>query len=146
MALHDGAPRILRPGGLPAEAIAQTLGRPLAQGGDAPVVPGSLPSHYAPRASVVPLAPETLPRALIPYRGQPSAGLLSAKPVDGFAHLPFAETPAEAAQQLYSRLREADALGWDPILVVLPPAQGLGVAVTDRILRASAPRPSTGEP
>src|SRR6202167_1608063 len=51
-----GEPALLRPGGVPREAIEHALGRPLAdppssspQSDDAPLAPGMLASHYAPR-------------------------------------------------------------------------------------------------
>jgi L-threonylcarbamoyladenylate synthase len=49
-----GAPTLLRAGGIPAEAIAACLGRPLAtsENPDAPVSPGQLLSHYAPIGQV----------------------------------------------------------------------------------------------
>ena len=52
----DGEAALLRPGGIPAEAIEACLGRPLAQGGSAekPSAPGQLASHYAPAARVRP--------------------------------------------------------------------------------------------
>ena len=50
------APMLLRPGGLPREDIERVLGRPLAEPApgiapddDAPLAPGMLASHYAPR-------------------------------------------------------------------------------------------------
>ena len=51
-----GEPMLLRPGGLPRAAIERALDRPLADAhaetapGDAPLAPGMLASHYAPRA------------------------------------------------------------------------------------------------
>ena len=50
-----GEPMLLRPGGVPRQAIERALGRPLAgaageaRRGDAPLAPGMLASHYAPR-------------------------------------------------------------------------------------------------
>jgi L-threonylcarbamoyladenylate synthase len=46
----DGEARLLRPGGLPVEAIEACLGARLAVGSDAaqPTAPGQLASHYAP--------------------------------------------------------------------------------------------------
>ena len=43
------------------------------------------------------------------------------------------------ARVLYAKLREADEQG-DLILAVPPPESGLGLAVRDRLRRASAPR------
>ncbi len=52
-----GEPALLRPGGVPREAIERVLGRPLAEapaeiaaGDDLPLAPGMLASHYAPKA------------------------------------------------------------------------------------------------
>ncbi len=51
-----GEPVLLRPGGVPREAIERVLGRPLADlpagiaaDDEAPLAPGMLASHYAPR-------------------------------------------------------------------------------------------------
>jgi hypothetical protein len=38
---------------------------------------------------------------------------------------------------LYSRLREADRLAVDVVLAVLPPDEGVGAAVADRLRRAA---------
>jgi L-threonylcarbamoyladenylate synthase len=51
--------------------------------------------------------------------------------------LPPAGGPAAYAQCLYQRLREADRRGVDVLLVVPPPAQGIGAAVIDRLRRAA---------
>ena len=50
--------------------------------------------------------------------------------------------PAEAARNLFAMLRELDASGASRIAVMPIPAEGLGVAVRDRLGRAAAPRPS----
>ncbi len=47
---------------------------------------------------------------------------------------------AAAARALYATLREIDAKGFDVVVAVLPPADGLGLAVRDRLTRAAAPR------
>ena len=50
VAFGDGAPMLLRPGGIAAADIARVLGEPLrAPGADAPRASGTLASHYAPR-------------------------------------------------------------------------------------------------
>jgi L-threonylcarbamoyladenylate synthase len=48
--------------------------------------------------------------------------------------------PAGFARALYARLREVDVAGFDVVVVELPPEEGLGVAVVDRLARAAAPR------
>jgi L-threonylcarbamoyladenylate synthase len=44
------------------------------------------------------------------------------------------------ARVLYDRLRQADRVGLDHLLVVPPPAEGVGIAVRDRLARAAGPR------
>jgi L-threonylcarbamoyladenylate synthase len=46
----------------------------------------------------------------------------------------------EFARVLYARLREADALRLDVLLVVPPEPYGVGEAVVDRLRRAAATR------
>ncbi|HEU6443149.1 MAG TPA: L-threonylcarbamoyladenylate synthase, partial [Microvirga sp.] len=55
VACLGGPPRLLRPGGVPREAIEALIGQRLesgAEGGKNPLAPGMLASHYAPRAQV----------------------------------------------------------------------------------------------
>ncbi|MEM1418303.1 MAG: L-threonylcarbamoyladenylate synthase, partial [Myxococcota bacterium] len=49
--------RLLRPGGVAAEAIEEVLGTRLASAAGAPRAPGTLASHYAPRAALELVAP-----------------------------------------------------------------------------------------
>jgi L-threonylcarbamoyladenylate synthase len=49
-----------------------------------------------------------------------------------------AGAPADYARVLYARLREADRLGVDVLVVVPPSDAGIGVAVRDRLKRAAA--------
>jgi L-threonylcarbamoyladenylate synthase len=51
--------------------------------------------------------------------------------------------PDDYARVLYDRLRQADRLAADVLLVVAPPSTGVGAAVRDRLRRAAA---STGYP
>ena len=59
---------------------------------------------------------------------------------DGVTRLCVPPDDAGFARVLYAFLREADALG-DLILAVPPAESGLGLAVRDRLQRASRPRP-----
>jgi L-threonylcarbamoyladenylate synthase len=43
----------------------------------------------------------------------------------------------EYAFHLYSSLRQADESGVDVVVAVLPPASGLGIAIRDRLRKAS---------
>lgn len=127
-----GNPRLLRPGGLPAERIEAALGTPLAlpRTGGAITAPGQLASHYAPRAPV----------RLDASAAQPGETLLGFGPTPGAAlNLSPTGDLTEAAANLFEHLhaldRSASAIAVAPI-----PEHGLGRAINDRLRRAAAPR------
>jgi L-threonylcarbamoyladenylate synthase len=129
--LSGDRPRVLRPGGVTLEELADALGTRLSgEGGTAVRVPGSLPSHYAPRARVELV--ESEPEAEALARRHEAHGVRTVvvawPDVERFAH------------DLYERLRAADREGAQVVVVVLPPDAGLGVAVRDRLRRAAAAR------
>ncbi|WP_423209275.1 threonylcarbamoyl-AMP synthase [Paracoccus yeei] len=129
---QDGRPVLLRPGGLPAEAIAAALGGPVATprlDPAAPNAPGQLTSHYAPRASL----------RLNATAARPGELLIGFGPVAGEMSLSEEADLAEAAARLFELLHQADAQG-RPIAVAPVPETGLGAAINDRLRRAAAPR------
>jgi L-threonylcarbamoyladenylate synthase len=136
-------PAILRPGGVPKEALEAVARHPLPlrTGGDVRA-PGMLPSHYAPRAGVLPVsgAEAGLRAQALGAQGRRVAvlGASGLRLPAGATLLPVPEDAAGLARVLYARLREVDAGGYDVVLVCVPPAQGLGLAVLDRLARASA--------
>ncbi|MGH7143218.1 MAG: L-threonylcarbamoyladenylate synthase [Planctomycetota bacterium] len=114
--------------------------------------PGMLESHYAPLAEVYATAAGDLPArvALLQREGvqflvlarrsdvqrAEACGAPGAIPCNTlFQALP--EEDAEFARQLYRLLREADARGFEAVVIVPPAAQGLGLAILDRITRAA---------
>ncbi|WP_262296230.1 L-threonylcarbamoyladenylate synthase [Microvirga sesbaniae] len=136
-----GAARLLRPGGIPREAIEDLIGRPLEGGpeaGSSPLAPGMLASHYAPRAQVRLNAASFLPgeAALLFGPGTPH-GVEAAH-----AALNLSENGdlVEAAAHLFSYLRRLDASGAATIAVSPVPDAGLGEAINDRLRRAAADR------
>jgi L-threonylcarbamoyladenylate synthase len=137
VALLDGA-RLLRPGGLPAEAIEACLGTTLERPGAdpaRPVAPGQLASHYAPRA-VLRMNAATV---------GPGEVLLGFGPVGGAAlNLSPSGDLAEAAAHLFACLRALDDAGAETIAVSPIPETGLGLAINDRLRRAAAPRAPSG--
>ncbi len=128
-------PTLLRPGGIPAEAIEACLGTALASGGDAakPSAPGQLASHYAPGATLRLNATAAQPGEVWLGFGPPPADL-NLSPVGDLV---------EAAANLFHALREADRrAGPKGRIAVAPiPDHGLGRAINDRLRRAAAPRP-----
>lgn len=125
----DGPARLLRPGGLPAEAIEACLGAPLLPPGDAIAAPGMLASHYAPEAALRLGATAT----------RPGERLLGFGTVPGDMNLSPAGDLTEAAANLFHHLRALDRAG-GRIAVAPIPEQGLGRAINDRLRRAAAPR------
>ncbi len=129
--LVDGA-ELLRPGGVPVEALEAVLG-PLAVGGSSekPNAPGQLASHYAPEAPV----------RLEAVEARPGEFRLGFGPGESDLNLSEAGDLVEAAANLFHLLREADRLARGRVIAVAPvPETGLGRAINDRLRRAAAPR------
>lgn len=126
-------PRLLRPGGLPIEAVEAALGRSLAHApaSETPNAPGQLASHYAPNA------PLRL-NVFEPGDAEVFIGFGSVTSRDGLT-LSASGDLVEAASRLFSVLREADGFG-RAISVAPVPERGLGLAINDRLVRAAAPR------
>jgi L-threonylcarbamoyladenylate synthase len=137
--LTTDRPILLRPGGVPVEALRALIGSvddavTTEAAPDAPRAPGMLLSHYAPD---------------LPLR-------LDAKAAErGEAFLAFGDAPsdtiptrwlsrsgdlAEAAANLFAALREVDRRPFTGIAVAPIPETGLGRAINDRLRRAAAPR------
>lgn len=147
--LSSGAPALLRPGGVPREALERVLGQPVPLKEKSEVrAPGMLESHYAPRAGVVLVEPDALwsRAAALAASGRRVAALAPAgsAPPPGVGVLPVPADPEGFARVLYATLRDADLQGYDVVVVALPPASGMGLAVRDRLTRAAAPRPRHG--
>jgi L-threonylcarbamoyladenylate synthase len=139
-------PILLRPGGVPRAAIERVLGQKLAyapsgfvDGKDAPLAPGMLPSHYAPRTRLRLNADRVAPGEVLLAFGRelPTGG----KTAEKVLNLSARGDLIEAAANLFSHLRALDALGASSIAIVPIPADGLGEAINDRLARAAAPRP-----
>jgi L-threonylcarbamoyladenylate synthase len=128
-------PIILRPGALTIKMIEDVLGisigtQSLTTTSNQIKASGLLESHYAPNAKVL-------------LSGTPSPG-------DGYIALINVPTPSGAirlsspsdnndyARTLYSALREADIAGIQNVFIVAPTNEGIGVAINDRINKASS--------
>lgn len=157
VALTDARPRLLRAGGVAAEAIEDVLGErlhlPADVGAGPQVAPGMLPSHYAPRTPL--LLVNGSPRAARERLMHEAAAALAAGRRVGVValdedreHLPagvvveevgaFGDEP-RLASRLYDVLRRLDARGLDVLLVrpLADPRRGLGRALADRLRRAA---------
>jgi L-threonylcarbamoyladenylate synthase len=141
LSLAGGAPVILRPGGLPREALEEALGMslPVAPSTDRPLAPGQLSKHYATRTPLVIL--EARAQAAPAERGR--LGLLAQGPTHaaGFAAVEVLAPDGSvetAAARLFAALRRLDAMGLDRILAEPCAEAGLGHAIMDRLRRAAA--------
>jgi len=142
------APVVLRPGAVDPATVGRVGGVPVADRSSDVRAPGTLRSHYAPRARVV-VVDGTLAGATITVGGPQDAAITEAGTVGLLAPADVATPPgvvrlsapadaAEYARVLYRALREADALGLRQVLAVPPPDGGIGTAVRDRLARAAA--------
>ncbi|MCL2382276.1 MAG: L-threonylcarbamoyladenylate synthase [Treponema sp.] len=143
--ISHGQPRLLRPGGTPRETIEALIGPvefSFAQAvNEAPLSPGQLESHYAPRTPLVlcrrgELA--SLPAAATEGRlyFSPSTNHSEAAG-HGTRVLSQTGNLAEAAANLFDMLHELDSLGLRVIRAEEAPLSGLGVAINDRLRRAA---------
>jgi L-threonylcarbamoyladenylate synthase len=143
--LAAGGAALLRPGGVPVEAIEAVIGpvaRPLPLAAAAATrtlrSPGMLLSHYAPALPVRLGAREVARDEALLAFGPPLPG------AGAVFQLSEARDLREAAARLFSGLRWLDAegarLGLRGIAAMAVPAEGLGAAINDRLERAAAPR------
>ncbi len=137
LSLLEDRPRILRPGAVTADAIAEIVQEPVptetgADDAAAPRSPGRLASHYAP----------SLPVRLDAATAEPGEALLGFGPTAPKDALNLSPTGdlQEAAANLFAMLRRLDDPRYRAIAVMPVPETGLGIAINDRLRRAAAPR------
>ncbi len=108
------------------------------QSDDAPLAPGMLASHYAPRTPLR-LDAESVAagEVLLAFGPRPVNGASMA--VRTLNLSPRGDV-IEAAANLFSYLRALDGAGATCIAVMPVPHDGLGEAINDRLRRAAAPR------
>jgi len=149
-----GAPVLLRPGMLSLSQLSQASGVTVlnstslegisastaeALNAQAPAAPGSLASHYAPRARVRLLSAEAMLSHL------PGVAVQVVVWARSVMHLPagvrWVAMPTDAAQcahDLFAQLRAMDAAGVQEIWVETPPDGEAWDGVRDRLQRAAA--------
>lgn len=154
--LTGPVPVLLRPGGVSLEALRAVVGVVAQRGTDAPVAhlpsPGLLERHYAPHATLHLFTGDAAGRladmqATI-ATAQAAGQRVGAMIADEFAaalDAPGVTTvalgrqaaPVGIAQRLFAAMRELDAQGVDVIVAHEVPADGLGLAINDRLRRAA---------
>lgn len=154
---------IYRPGAVTAEQIRQIAGDViLFRGGAEPLAPPTQPlaapglglRHYAPKARLIliegpleRLGPE-LTRVAAGASAEPIGIMLPTEVTAPVSPAPTAteiyqwgswHAPEELARNLYAGLRALDARGCTAILCPLPPGEGIGAAIRDRLRKAAHP-------
>ncbi|RLE31074.1 threonylcarbamoyl-AMP synthase [Candidatus Acetothermia bacterium] len=144
ISLVEEPPRVLRPGGTPLELLQEVVGElradPLqVKRGPAPS-PGTMRRHYMPQTPLFLLEGglpgdgwEELPRERCGYLGFTTAkrGFRHREVLSGRGDL------REAAARFFAALRRLDSIGVTAIVAEPVPEEGLGVAIMDRLKRAS---------
>ncbi len=127
-----GDPVLLRPGGVPVEALEEALGQAvgLRPEGKALSAPGQMCSHYAPGARV----------RLDAESRDAGEVMLGFGAVEADLNLSSSGDMTEAAANLFHHLHALDGMGAAGIAVSPIPERGLGRAINDRLRRAAAPK------
>jgi L-threonylcarbamoyladenylate synthase len=121
-------PSILRLGAITAEQIEEVTGLSIIEGRSEVRAPGTLATHYSPRATV----------HLHSVDGADGLIALAAVPTpSGLVRLAAPADVLQYAQELYEALRRADALGLHNVVAIAPDGAGLAAAIRDRLERAA---------
>lgn len=124
-------PQLLRPGGIPQDDIELILGNNLQEPQGESRASGMLISHYSPSCQI--LIANDLAHANDLLLQQQTMGNRTRLTL-------FSDDLPIYASTLYSQMRKADADGLDSLIAIKPNQQGLGRAILDRLMKASAPR------
>lgn len=142
-------PRILRPGVITAEAIADVVSlapEAARSRSTLPITPGSKYRHYTPDLEVWAMAPvtDTAARVRRVWADLQTAGrrgrlmtpqLIPGLPIAAQVVLP---TPERYMNQLFRQFRQAETDQIEVLIVVLLAEEGLGVGVNQRIRKAAS--------
>lgn len=155
--LSGERPTILRPGGVSRETLAQVLGDVAlrTQGAEERRSPGLFEKHYAPHAELILFRGETTAalKAMKEYLGHLMANnrkvgvLVVSEDKAAFTEYPVlieelgrANDLEQIAARLFAAMRELERRGADVILVRTFSQAGLGLAIDDRLIKASGGR------
>jgi len=135
----DGKLSVLRPGGIGIEELQDVLKmKAEVYSGDLKSAPGMLESHYAPVKKLILIEEgqeaDFASAALLSFRGQNTAR------AEYFEVLSRSGNVREAAANLFSALHKMDQLPVSIIYAEMIPEEGIGLAVMNRLRKASAER------
>lgn len=120
-------PQILRHGGIPVEDLELIANVTFADADGTIRAPGMLPQHYAPRCRLHLAGSKVEADAMLQDLPHGTSGLV-----------PAPSALSMYAATLYGSLRACDLQGWTDAVAILPPSNGLGRAIGDRLRRAAA--------
>lgn len=145
-------PRLLRPGGLPLEALEEVLGEVLVdkavvaepEKGEKPKAPGMAYRHYAPKAPVTVISgdPETSAAYIEAHLSEGSGVICFHEYLNRFSghvvhDLGHKADKAEQARHVFDALRTFDGTEVTEIFAQCPDSSGLGLAVSNRLKKAA---------
>jgi len=145
-------PRLLRPGGVPLEALRDELGEVevdpavtrLMGAGEKPKAPGMKYRHYAPKAPVTVVKGDPERSAVyISAHSAPGDGVICFEeftplfPAGSVQSLGPAADKAEQARHIFDALRQFDSTDVPAIWAQCPDCEGIGLAITNRLSKAA---------
>lgn len=143
VALTDGTPLILRPGGISPAALEEAMGQKVELPGTLQTVraPGMLASHYAPATPLRLVGAKQLPAVAASFTAEGKRAAVMA--LSGYRSatgqtVAMPSDPAAYGYDLYAVIRMLDGGQHDVILVERPPRTGAWLAINDRLQRASS--------
>ena len=119
--------QIVRPGAITPDEITKIIVVPLAQLSGPSRAPGMLVSHYAPR----------IPMELVQSLREGRDLLMRYQRKYRHCVLLHHPDPVDYAVHLYTDLRKAENMDYDCIIAVMPPNEGIGIAIRDRLTKAA---------
>jgi L-threonylcarbamoyladenylate synthase len=134
--------RLLRHGGIARETLEAIIGGVDVElnSGSNPEAPGQLKRHYSPKTKFVLSANVDAELHKLSSKETKIGVLRFQKDLQKKDHEYLCEAGdlSEAASNLFSKLRAMDELGYDLIIAEKAPEMGLGLAINDRLNRASS--------
>jgi len=128
VAIEAATIRLLRPGPIAFQTLAEVAGLPIGSSSAAIEAPGQLEQHYAP----------SKPVRLGAEAARDGEWLIGFGEIEGDASLSPRGDLIEAAARLFDLLHQADSSPARAIAIARVPDDGLGVAINDRLRRAAA--------